>query len=75
MQKPTRTEARKRLNLKQYSEAIADYSIAIELNPNYAEAYNNRGLAKYNLKKYSEVIADLDKAIELDPNFALTQTI
>ena len=26
-----------------YNRAIADYTQAIELNPNYVEAYNNRG--------------------------------
>ena len=54
--------------LKQYSEAIADYDKAIELDPNFAAAYTNRGTAKAQLKQYSEAIADYDKAIELDPN-------
>ena len=29
----------------QYDEAIANYTRAIEINPRYAEAYNNRGNA------------------------------
>ena len=29
----------------EYDKAIEDYSKAIELNPEYAEAYNNRGNA------------------------------
>ena len=32
-------------NLKDYDHAIADCSQAIRLKPDYAEAYNNRGLA------------------------------
>ena len=32
-------------NLEDYDAAIADYTKAIEINPNYAEAYNNRGIA------------------------------
>ena len=45
-------------HLKQYTEAIADYDKAIELEPNLVEAYTNRGNAKTNLKQYSEAIAD-----------------
>ena len=29
----------------QYDQAIADYSKALEINPRYAMAYNNRGVA------------------------------
>ena len=41
----------KRGNIKNllgdYEGAITDYSKAIELNPNLAEAYHNRGLTKF----------------------------
>ena len=50
--------------------AIADYTKAIEINPNYASTYYNRGILKKDLKDYSGAIADYTKAIELDPNFA-----
>ena len=55
---------------KDYYGAIADYTKAIELDPNDAIAYNNRGLSKDNLKDYYGAIADYTKAIELDPNAA-----
>jgi len=40
------------------------------LNPNFAEAYNNRGLAYAELNKYEQAIEDYGKAIELNPAFA-----
>ena len=40
--------------------AIADYTKAIKLNPNYADAYYNRGVAKSNLQDYDGAIADFN---------------
>ena len=57
-------------NLKDYYGAIADFTKAIELDPNNATAYFNRGLSKYYLKDYYGAIADYTKAIELNPNNA-----
>ena len=45
---------------------------AIELNPNDAKAYYNRGLAKSDLQDYKGAIADFNKAIELNPNLRIT---
>ena len=56
--------------LKDYYGAIADYTKAIEINPNNASTYYNRGLVKYKLKDYYGAIEDYTKAIEIDPNFA-----
>ncbi|MCU0547490.1 MAG: tetratricopeptide repeat protein [Oscillatoriaceae cyanobacterium Prado104] len=51
--------------------AIADYTEAIRLNPNYAQAYNKRGILRgRNLKDYPTAKADFDRAIEIDPNYA-----
>ena len=55
---------------KDYKGAINDYTEAIELNPNYAVAYNNRGASKADLKDYYGAISDYTKAIELNPNYA-----
>jgi tetratricopeptide (TPR) repeat protein len=49
---------------------IQDYNKAIELNPDFADAYNNRGIAKYDLGDYRGAIQDYNKAIELNPDFA-----
>jgi len=51
-------------------EAIAEFSKAIELDPDYAPAYNNRGDAYSEKGQHDVAIADYDKAIELDPNYA-----
>ncbi len=53
-----------------YDGAIRLYGEAVELNPNYAQAYNNRGCAYDDIKQYERAIADYDAAIQLDPNFA-----
>ena len=52
--------------------AISEYSKAIEVNPNYNQAYNNRGNSKYRLKDYYGAIADYSKSIEINPNMSST---
>ena len=51
------------------STAIINFTKAIELDPKYANAYFNRGIAYSSLKKYPEALADYTKAIELDPKY------
>jgi len=53
------------LRKKDYSQALGCYDKAIELNPDNAATYNNKGIALRNLKKYQEAITCYDKAIEL----------
>jgi tetratricopeptide (TPR) repeat protein len=50
--------------------AIADYTEAIRLKPDYAHAYNNRGNAKSALGNFQGAIADYTEAIRLKPDFA-----
>lgn len=50
--------------------AIANFSKAIEADPQYAVAYSNRGNAKRAKGDLDGSLADFDKAIELKPDFA-----
>ncbi len=52
-------------------DSIYYYDQAIELDPNDARAYYNRGNSKSELGDYKDAIADYDQAIELDPNNAM----
>ena len=49
-------------------KCILVYDRAIRLNPNLAEAYNNRGAARDRLGQYNDAIADYDEAIRLNLN-------
>lgn len=52
-----------------FDGAVADYTRAIELNPTFAEAYNNRAYTFMRLEDYARALPDLDKAIELRPDY------
>ena len=55
--------------IHEYDRAIGDYSTAIQLKPDYAEAYNDRGFAYYLKGNAERAIADYTRAIELRPNY------
>lgn len=52
--------------------AIDHYSRALTLNPEYVEAYNNRGITLSGLGKHAEAIEDFDDATRISPEFAQT---
>jgi len=52
-----------------YKGALFDYNKAIEMNPEFVDAYYNRGTLKGRyLKDYYGAISDFNRAIELDPS-------
>ena len=57
--------------LSQYESAIGDYDMAIQLKPDYAIAYNNRGSARSALKQHETAIDNYDKAIDLKPDYVI----
>ena len=56
----------------EHDKAIEAYTRAIELNPNDAKAYKNRGAAYGRKRQYDRAIGDYNKAIAIDPNYAYT---
>ena len=53
-----------------YHKAIAGYSAAIDLNPNYAAAYYERGkIYLYDFDEEERAIEDFSKAIQIQPNY------
>jgi len=51
-------------------EALLSYNKAIELKNDYAEAFNNRGIALQELKRLDEALLSYNKAIELKHDYA-----
>lgn len=52
-----------------YIEAVAEYTKAINLNPDNAVYYCNRAAAYSRLEKHLEAINDCKEAIKLDPAY------
>ena len=63
---------KEKYKLGNYKNAIADYDMAIQLNPDHTDAYNNRGRAKHKLGQYAAAIADYTAAIQLKPDYSYT---
>ena len=53
-----------------YQEAVAEYYKAIQLKPNFVEAYSSRGFAYHNMGRHRLALRDFDEAIALDPEYA-----
>ena len=60
----------KNFEKEQYQEAIENFTKAIKLKPDYAEAYNKREVAKDKLRELEEVIKNYTEAIKLNPKDA-----
>ena len=62
-----KTEAKRQ---KCYNDAITHYTESIDLDPELAEAYNNRGNAYHSTGDFDAAIQGFNKAINLDPEYA-----
>jgi Tfp pilus assembly protein PilF len=59
-----------RYQMGDMNRAIADYSRAIEVDPDYAPAYARRGWAFLKTDELARAESDFDKALELAPGDA-----
>jgi tetratricopeptide (TPR) repeat protein len=57
-------------NDEDFEGAINDYTRAIELKPDCAEAYDKRGMAYVKTFKFEKAIRDFNKAIKIQPVYA-----
>ncbi len=72
---PTSTGARfnralARLALEQFDQALADADAAIQLAPDWAEAYRLRGEIRYAARDDARAVADYTRSLELKPTDA-----
>ena len=51
-----------------FDQAIKEFTIAINLIPNYVYGYRVRGFSYFQIGQYHQAIGDFDIAIQLDPN-------
>lgn len=51
-----------------YENALTYYNIAIGKDPNYLDAYNNKGIVLIYLQKYSEAFGCFDHVLDNDPD-------
>ena len=70
---PQRARAELALGLKKlapgaYQEAMLHFDRAIQIWPEYGDAYLNRALAEHDQSQPAAALADLDKALDLDPD-------
>ncbi len=59
-------KANEQLDLNDFQEAIRLYDLALELDPQFAEGLNNRGVAKVEAGRPEEAILDYNEAIGLN---------
>ena len=67
-QSPYFFSGNKHLEKGENKEAIDDFTREIKINPDYADAYYNRGIAYFKLGKTQEAISDFTSAIRINPN-------
>jgi WD40 repeat protein/tRNA A-37 threonylcarbamoyl transferase component Bud32 len=57
-----------------YTEAVADYSKSLKLDPKQAMAFRDRGEAYFQLGRFQDACADFDQAKALNPDLPYSDT-
>ena len=55
---------------EKFAEAVILFDQAVKLKPDFAEAYDRRGVARTKMLQYGSALRDIRHAIELRPEFA-----
>jgi tetratricopeptide (TPR) repeat protein len=55
------------LTRERYPQAVESFTRAIELDPDYAEAWNRRGTTYYLMGRYEASLDDIERVLELEP--------
>lgn len=63
------TSGKAKFDTKDYSGALVDFTLAIEVRPKEPDAYYQRGLTYYWLYKDDKAIEEYSRAIEVDDKF------
>lgn len=58
-----------KLSQKEYTDAIHYYDEALQKKNDFADAYNNRGIAYLRMGDIEKALSDFSKAIDIDPKF------
>ena len=53
-----------------YKGALEVYNSALKVNPNFAQAYNNRGVLKVAMNDTKGAFEDYEKALSLNAKYA-----
>lgn len=55
--------------LQHYKDALSAYEKAVNIRPDYAQAWYGQGKTLYELKEYKEALVAYDKAIQIEPEY------
>jgi tetratricopeptide (TPR) repeat protein len=57
----------KAMDRREFDVAVKHFTRAVRIDPKFAEAYNQRALARYMLERFEECAEDCEKVVELMP--------
>jgi protein O-GlcNAc transferase len=56
--------------VRRFEEALDSYARALQIRPDYAEAYNNRGVALQEVRRFEEALDSYARALQIRPDYA-----